>query len=158
LQPWGEPRHALNQLILAWERNSRAWLEGALGPDGEAALGRVLSKQSWTETRNQLWAGQLNSPVSVGYTFEIPNRWSEPPETLSEGTPDTSFEFPESPEIPVVFKDSTGRDCGRHLIKFVSAFRLGNGEDRRRELPYFVNNSDVIELLRLIGSCAKENR
>jgi hypothetical protein len=37
-----QPRDALDQLILAWQRDDRSWLEGSLGPAARAALDSLL--------------------------------------------------------------------------------------------------------------------
>src|ERR1700734_582618 len=94
------PRKALDQLILAWERNDR---------------------------------GKPSDNIAVGYGFDSRSRWSKPPEMQED------YHYPriEDIELDTVFKDGSGKDCGRRRIKFLSP-------------DFAVYNSDSADLLRVI--------
>jgi hypothetical protein len=69
----GEPRDALDQLILGWERNDRGWLEASLGPAARAALKSLLMGRTWSMMRAALWRGKSDG-VAVGYRFDTAGR------------------------------------------------------------------------------------
>ena len=146
-----EPRDALDQLILAWERNDRPWLEASLGPSAKAALSSLLESKAWGSLRNKLWRGTSDHRVGVGYRFETSGPWAEPEETLewekSQDAPSgTAFQF------DARLKNRFGTDCGRQRVRFLKA-PAGNGGT----LGYLVDNVDLGELLRSIASCATES-
>jgi len=150
-----EPRRALNQLILAWERSDQDNLEASLGPHAMSRLRQLLQGKTWGDLRAKLWQAQLGERTAVGYHFEISHRWAEPEETLDE-TNEASIPFDhEKPEIPTRFTTSAGKDCGNHGLSFVKTpvdpTRRSKDE---QSLPYLIDNSDVDSLLGLIASCA----
>jgi len=150
-----EPRDALDQVILAWERNDRRSFEAVLGPSAKVGLRSFLGGRTWTATRVSLWHGRPGGSVAVGYTFESGGSWAEPEETLSEAVPvnTTSVDiskFPVNPEIPTAFTNSSGRDCGTYRVEFLSS------RDEMGRLAYLLNNPDLGDLVRLITSCAAE--
>jgi len=151
----GEPRRALNQLILGWEKNDRRWFEGSLGPRARASLRALLNGRTWGDIRKRLWDVRSSRGVAVGYQFEIAGRWSEPDETL-EDRDYGELSLIENPQINVVFKDRTGTDCGRHLVIFTQYPMLLTRSGRQQEpsLPYVIDNSDLADILSLISSCA----
>ena len=145
-----EPRDALDQLILAWERNDRLWLEASLGPRASAALNLLLKGRTWADLRAELWHGRSPGGVAVGYRFDIPGRWSAPQETLDEEGSSGAVALPDNPDLETRFKNGSGGDCGRRRVKFLKT-PMGAGPGY---LMYVVDNFDLGDLLRLIGSCA----
>jgi hypothetical protein len=139
-----EPRDPLDRLILGWERNDRPWLEASLGPRARVSLNSWLDHQPWADMRQQLWPVQ-SAGVAVGYRFEIAGRWSEPIWTL----PEPSANGVQAPDFDIEthFTDRFGNNCGRKRIRFLSVTE--NRVDR-----YLVDDSDLTDLLRLIGTCA----
>jgi hypothetical protein len=147
-----EPRHALNQLILAWERNDRPWLEASLGPAARTAMESLLKGRSWASMRAQFWDTKTAGGGAVGYRFAIPGRWSEPEETLEEEAENGDLTpSPLNPEIETLFSNASGGDCGRLRIRFLQTQAGG----KRGPLPYLVDNPDLGLLLRLIASCGE---
>jgi hypothetical protein len=147
-----EPRYALNQLILAWERDDRSSLEASLGQDARAALGSLLIGRSWADLRSQLWHGTSRSDVAVGYRFRISGRWSEPDEPLEERNERGDVKMNSlNPDIETDFTNSLGGGCGSYTVKFVQSPTATNFGS---SLPYLVDGADVGALLRLIGVCA----
>jgi hypothetical protein len=145
-----EPRDVLDQLILGWERHDREWFEGSLGPTARAALNSMLKEKTWNEMRTELWLGKSGGPVAVGYRFEISGRWSEPEEMLDKAKSSVTFPNLETPEIPVQFKNISGGDCGKISVKFLKRPKSVDSGYRK----YFVDNSNLQELLGVIASCA----
>jgi len=140
-----EPRDVLDQLILAWVTNDLQRLDATLGPSAKAAL------KSSGGMRAQRWNSKTSDGPAVGYRFEDPGWWSAPeeaPEIRLDGR------NPVNPEIDTLFTNSSGGECGRHRVKFL-ATRSG---ERGILTTYLVDNSDLAELLRLIGSCASKGK
>ena len=79
-----EPRHTVNQFILAWERNDRDWLEASLGPNAKVALNSLLKQTTLAAMRADFWGRESRLDDAVGYRFEAAGRWSEPQETLAD--------------------------------------------------------------------------
>jgi hypothetical protein len=148
----GEPRDALDQLILGWERNDRGWLEASLGPAARGALGSLLAGRTWSVMRAALWRGKSDG-VAVGYRFDTPGRWAEPDETLEQERVYENIALsPGGPALETRFKDSSGADCGKSLVKFANApITRGSGYP-----SYLVDNSNLGDLLALIGQCAEQ--
>ena len=89
---------------------------------------------------------QHHFTLRSGYELETLDRFAEPEETLD----DTHREITTSqqdPAIGVLFKDSSGIDCGRYVVKLRGARTV-------QDLGYLVDNSNLADLLRLIGTCA----
>jgi hypothetical protein len=153
-----EPRDALDQMILAWERNDRPLLEARLGPRARAAINLLLKqKNSWAGVRAELSPGRHPDDGAIGYRFDISGHWSEPDETLEEKLPwGDSAVVSEQREFSLLtfFKDSFGKDCGQYNVKFlkISAGR-SNGV-----ASYLIDNSDLDKLLRLVESCATRTK
>ena len=142
-------------MILGWEKNDRRWLEASLGPSARANLGSLLKARTWEGIRKRFWTGRPSGRVAVGYRFETPGPWSEPDETLEERDYG-ELAVPENPQINVLFKDRTGKDCGQHLVIFRRNQMLLTREGGQQEasLPYLIDNSELGDILRLIGACA----
>jgi hypothetical protein len=145
-----EPRDALNQLIISFEQNDRSRFESSLGPNSRKALDQLLVGTSWEVIRQQVWHEPSGGQGAVGYLFDIPGRWSEPEETLEEkreyrSAPLASENF----ALDTQFKNSAGKDCARYSVSF-----------RKIERPtgpiYQVDNSNIEDLLRSIGTCSAQ--
>ena len=94
---------------------------------------------------------------AVGYRFNISGRWSEPDESLEqveEWGDATVLSEQADFRLDTLFKDSSGEACGRHYVKFVR----GSTEAKSESLTYLVDNLDLGDLLRSIGSCAGTTR
>jgi len=149
-----EPRHALDQLILAWERGDRRWFESSLGPRARGGLKTLLRRGTWDKMRAEFWRGHSGGDAAVGYLFNNAGLWAEPWETL-EGDKQygpVSFDLG-SPKIETLFKASGGSDCGKHDVEFVEVLP---GKKWMPPLAYLVNNADLSDLLRTITACATE--
>lgn len=133
-----QPRDALDQLLRSWQRGNREWLESALGPNARAGLTAALEDAEARPRTSELTA--------VGYRFAIDDPWSEP-EWMLEDYRDISAE---NPEITTQFTSHAGRDCGERKIRFT---RVAKGSPPAY-LTYLVDNADIMDLLRFLGSCA----
>jgi hypothetical protein len=120
-----QPRNALDDLILAWEKDDARALEGSLGLQGKAALNDLLKGRSWSGLRADLWGERVVDQVAVGYRLE-----------------DSGV------ESAVFFKTRSGGDCGRRRVIFLRT------EDSFALRRYFIDNSDLGDLLRTIATCA----
>jgi hypothetical protein len=143
-----EPRDPLNELILAWKKNDRKKIEENLGPNAKAALKSLLKGRDWEVMRAHLWFDK-SAGGSMGFSFGIAGRWSEPEETLE---PEKTYAEPAllellHPELVAHFKNRLGDDCGSHPVSFLRT-------DEEDYPHYLVDNSDLRELLRLIATCA----
>lgn len=146
---WPEPRHALDQLILAWERGDRRWMEATLGPNAKGALRALLKGRTWAGMREGIWRNH-SSTVGVGYRFNNVGRWAEPWETFAAEKEYGPINLDSHrPRIETQFKTSRGTDCGQVWVQFVE---LGQGH----EPAYLVDNADLKELLRTIAVCSVE--
>lgn len=144
----GEPRHALDQLVLAWESNDRQLLEEALGPDSKATLSRRLTSQNWEEFRARRWRGPSEG-IAVGYRFvNAPVRWSLPALTFADRGDTSKFPFPDTkyPELDTEFTSESGKVCGEYRVRFS---RAGSGLPR-----FLVNDTNIEGILSVISSCA----
>jgi hypothetical protein len=143
-----QPRDALDQMILAWERGDQALLERTLGPHARAALSSLLEDRTWDALRTQLWTAKPSDRIAVGYRFDVQGPWSQPLETLEDRKPIDDVQEVEEPELDTLFKDGSGKDCGRTRILFLSpGFDSPNSS-------YLVDNADIGALLGLISRCA----
>jgi hypothetical protein len=139
-----EPQLRLDQLILAWERDDRQWVEANLGPTSIEALHRLLTGTSWQAVRAKIWKANLSRSVAVGYRFVTPGWWSSvADEPFVAGTLERN---PADPEIECIFTDSAGRACGTYRVKFL--------QTKNHYTNYLVNSADVAGLLGVISSCA----
>jgi hypothetical protein len=147
-----EPRAGLNRLIFALDRDDQRMFEETLGPTARVKLDPVLKGGGWLPMRLVLGHGSSAWGVAaVGYRFEIPGRWSEPDETLAP--PETGLfhgsRDPSNPAINTVFVNRYGVECGRFVIKFLSPSSTGPWPGQ-----FLIDNADVLDLLRMVASCA----
>ena len=75
--------------------------------------------------------------MAVGYAFDPRSPWAQPPEMQE------SYNYPriEDLELDTIFKNGSGKDCGRQRIKFL-------GPD------FEIDSPDSAALLRVISRCA----
>jgi hypothetical protein len=148
-----EPRDALDELIIAWESNSRPALENRLGPHAKAALAARLRARTWEAIRTDVWRSQADEPLAVGYQFQISGRWAEPEETLEQqrnwGEAEFLLERQEF-RLYTFFKDRFGKDCGAHYVRFAKVAMRGDSESP----AYVIDNPDLGALLDVIASCS----
>lgn len=150
------PRDALDELVLAWERNNRQALEANLGPKARVALRSLLHGRNWAAMRADLWRGKSGSDVAMGYRFDVAGRWAKPAGTLEQEEEQAVVDLAQIPvnvEIDAILKGSSGGDCGRLRIKF---FRSPGREGLFAK--YLVDTSDLGDLLRSIAACAAGTR
>ena len=137
-----DPRLALDFLILAWEKDDRALLEESLAPDAKTALDSLLKNTTWYAFRAKLWHAKASDRVAVGYRFDSPAFSNDPFATFWARKPrPTEPRFPQNPEFDTLFKDGSGKDCGKLRIRFLSP-------------DFYIDNSNIEELLRVIAACA----
>ena len=142
-----EPRDALDQLILAWEKGDRALLEGALGPHARTALSSLLKERTWDAIRAQFWYAKPSDRLAVGYRLDLQGPWSEPPEPLED--PPGDVEYIGKLDLDVLFKDGSGKDCGSRRIVF-----LAPGFEFSNDPSFLIDNSNLGDILRLVSFCA----
>lgn len=143
------PRDALDQLVLAWEKDDHALLENSLGPEAAAALNELLGSKGWGAMRSQFWHAETSDRTAVGYRFDSPARWAEPAVTLAPPQPTItlSLRHVASNEVNTFFKDASGKDCGSFRIRLLDP-------QPRSGQSYLIDNSDIGALLELISACA----
>jgi len=137
-----QPRDALDQMILAWERADRASLEDSLGPRAGVALESLLAGRPFASMWFGYWFRGPYGAHAVGYRFLISNGWSEP-ELGFEGEEPVPED---TPEIETRFADKSGVDCGAQRVRFARGGRAG----------YLVDDGDLGGLLGLVASCAAQ--
>ncbi len=153
-----EPRDALEDVILAWNAGDQATFKAHLGPHAKVTLDSLIEGRTWEAVRAQFWHRRAGRDVAVGYRFRIAGRWSEPLETLVERHNEGETFFsdissnPPSPQIDTEFTNRFGVGCGEHRVQ------LHLGKDQWDRASYFVDNTDLGDLLRLISSCAADRR
>jgi hypothetical protein len=138
-----EPRDLLDQLLAAWQRNDRHWVEGSLGPAAMGALSSSLQEATWEGQRAKLWGSNPGVGDAVGYRFVTAGWWSAPEEHLEMKI---SQRTPANPLIDTQFTNRSGRDCGSYRVKFSRAEEF--------YVKYLIDNPDLAGLLRLIAACA----
>ena len=143
-----EPRHALNQLLLAWLRNDRQWLAAALGPNASAELRLLTEQGGWASFRSRLW-GERSRDTAVGYRIADAGRWSEPEETFKDVSEGRAPIGRDRLEFETMFTNAAGGECGSQKLTFIKPDVGTTGE-----LPYLIETSKLRELLSLIASCA----
>lgn len=145
------PRDALDELLVSLGTGDFAGLQKSLGPEARQALDRELQARSWETMRQDIWHLRPGVDYAVGYRFEIPGPLSEPEETLEQ----PRLEYPMPPltagrfSLETKFTDSAGKDCARYRVDFTV-------KDPLIPRIYRIDNTDIDELLRLIGRCASE--
>jgi hypothetical protein len=149
-----EPKDALDDVIMAWEKGDRRSLEASLGPTGISALESMLRGKSWAEVRAGIRHG-TSVRAAVGYRFDVSGLWAEPEGTLDfEIVRQRMVQDHSSPgdtvDLDAVFKDASDSDCGRLRVRFL---RIHDPLNPGR-LKFVVDNSDLRGLLGLIGGCA----
>ena len=146
-----EPRDALDRIILGWETNNRTWLESGLGPAAKVALDEFVNGRSWSSVTSEFGEDQRVGRA-VGYRFEIRSRWADPePELRQDDRPvDFKVTYPHF-RIPTLFKTAGGIDCGRISVEF---FGVEPRPDSAAK--YFVDSTNIVEILKLVSSCAQE--
>jgi hypothetical protein len=148
----GQPRDALDQVVLAWLRNDRTPFEASFSARSKTALHRLESRGGWNEMRSQLWQIGPGDGADVGYRFSADPSWSLPDDIFDESNGPVP-QHPENPVIETVFVSATGGECGRRDMKFV-----GTREDlRSQKATYLVDETDMEGLLQLLSSCAASN-
>jgi hypothetical protein len=152
-----EPRHALDQLILAWLKGDRPQVEEVLGPHARLALGSLAAGRSWPDLRDEMWRGASSSGSALGYRFDDHGDWSEPDETLDQGLQDRRFFVSidpslAEPDLLIQFVSISGGGCGSREIGFT---RVGVVEAPVGGLTkYVIDDPDPKGLLRIITGCA----
>jgi hypothetical protein len=149
-----EPRDALDNFILGWERNDRTFFESALGPNGREGLRRVLAGRTWAAMRGSLYLGKSLERASVGYKFQPSGAWSQPEETLLEETergPQSSASVEHT--LDTTFVGRSGIICGHRNTTIIEQV-IGNHEIPSHK--FFVDDSHIDELLKLISTCAAQ--
>ena len=143
------PREALDQLVLAWEKNDRMLLENSLGPKATSALNALLKGVTWEVMRARFWQFRTSDKTAVGYRFHAPVRWSEPAVTLAAPQPTITLspQHASNQEVDTSFKNVSGKDCGSIRIRLLDP-QPSSGPS------YLVDNSDLGALLELISRCA----
>lgn len=148
------PRDALDQLVLGWLKNDRAWFERSLGPDGTRALNHLLAGKDWTDLHGTLWPPRAEFPVALGYRFQRDNVWLKSGDISEDhGVPNGFLGDITAPELNVDFTDRVGKDCGKHSVRFVADGPAGGGATK-----YLVDDSDLAGLLRVITSCLTKSQ
>lgn len=150
-----EPRYSLDAMILAWMQGNRTGMEEELGPNARSILRSLLAKRSWPDLENEVWHGPTDSGAGMGFRFEYPGDWSKPEETLDQKLQDRRRyqnldQFPTEPKLPTQFVDKVGNKCVKREIRFVLAPAVPEGTGFR----YFVDDEDLVGLLRTITGCA----
>jgi hypothetical protein len=149
-----EPRYALSQLVLGWERDDRPTLQAQLGPRGVASLNELLATQTWAALRRALWSSTSHPNPSLGFRFLTAERWSEPEETLDQRTQDrrwapTLAEFPARVELETAFMDRSGNECGQRRLTFLRR----EGTSPTDAPSYVIEEPNMLGLLTLLGVC-----
>jgi hypothetical protein len=85
--------------------------------------------------------------LAIGYRFEAPGPWSDPPETLDYKSPPDST--PPSAELITHLTTQSGADCGSYAIQFA----LTPPEGQRHHEYYSVSNPNLADLTNLITAC-----
>jgi hypothetical protein len=141
-----QPRDALDSLIRSWQKGDLAWLEASLGPNARLALSTALKDKTWPEFRGRGGRLRAGDVTAVGYHFNIHNVWSEP-ELKLEDYREISVD---RPELDTEFTSRSGSSCGKLKLSFA---HVPKG-DAPAYLNYLVDNTDVLEILHLVSSCA----
>jgi hypothetical protein len=142
-----QPRNALDQMIVAWERGDRLWFETSLGETAAHAVA-VNDDDDWQAFRRTFWQDAPNA--AIGYKFQVPGNLSEPSmrTPIQARVPNGKEKF----DLDTAFYDRNGRNCGHMMIEFIqSATPKPPGY-----LRYAVDNSNIAGVLQLISACARQ--
>jgi hypothetical protein len=142
-----QPRDALDQMTVSWERGDRLWFETSLG---ETAAHAVTAKDDneWQAFRRVFWRDAPNA--AIGYKFNAPGSLSEPSMLIPIQARGTNEE--EKLDLDTAFFDRNGRTCGHITIKFVQEAN----PKPPGYLRYVVDNPNVADVLQLISACARQ--
>jgi hypothetical protein len=143
------PRYPLDRLILAWLQTDLPSLKAGLGPDGRAAMKRMLADRSWSAMLAAVSAEEVPDHPAVGYKFEVAGPWSKAEMNLDGSKPPrtvSNLDFPTNPTIDTRFASRTGNDCGQLRIRFL----LDRKDDGWK---YLVDDANLEQILRVLSSC-----
>lgn len=140
-----EPRHAFDQMIVAWERGDRLWFETSLGETAARAVA-VKDDDEWQAFRRTFWQDSPNA--AIGYKFQVPGNLSEPSMLTPSQTRVPNEE--EKIELDTAFYDRNGQNCGDMMIQFIQSAT----EKPPGYLRYAVDSSNIADVLQLVSACA----
>lgn len=141
-----EPRDTLDRLILALQNRDRRRLELTLGPIATAAFSAEFGEKTWRDLLPESMP-RIGAPsIAVGYKFDIPGRWSEPPETLEPVVKPAAGSSGRH-EIETRFENAAGKECEGFRITFVANPVIDQG-------GFLIDNQDIGDLLRLLATCS----
>jgi hypothetical protein len=150
----GQPRDAMDQLILAWLRNDQQLFEASLSPRSEGALNVLEEREGWEGMRAQLWRPKRDDGFALGYRFSADPSWSLPDQKVEGDSSQNQLLQPaENPAIETVFVNATGGDCSRREMKFIGI----RDNPASQKTIYLVDETDMEGVLRLLSSCAASN-
>jgi hypothetical protein len=101
-----QPRDALDQMIVAWERGDRLWFETSLGETAARAVA-VKDDDEWQAFRRTFW--QDDPIAAVGYKFQVPANLSEPSIPIQAHVPDVNPFF--RPRFDTISDEERGNGC-----------------------------------------------
>jgi len=153
-----EPRDALDDLVIAWQAGDRALLDKSLGPAAKSTLEALPGGGGWAEFRRSLWPGKA-AGGSVGYRFDVPGPLAEPAESLDAEIERQRIVPGRSSngaviDIKTYFSNGSGAACGSLKVTFLGI----NDPSFPGRARYVIDNSNLGDLLRLVGSCATKAR
>lgn len=142
-----QPRNALDQMAVAWERGDRLWFETSLSGAAARAVA-VKDDDEWQAFRRTLWRDAPNG--AIGYKFQVPGSSSEPSTLIPSQARVPNDE--EGVDLDTAFYDRNGRSCGHTMIRFI---RVATPKPPGY-LGYVVDNPNIADVLRLISACARQ--
>ncbi len=150
----GQPRDALDGIVLGWLRNDRQLLDASLSARSKTAVNELEKRIGWSGVRAQLWKVGTADGAAIGYRLSADASWSLPDDTLIENQQKGgAAQHRENPVVETRFVTAAGNACGQRQTKFVST-REDPTSGRR---TYLLDESDIEGLLRLLSSCAASN-
>jgi len=142
-----EPRDSFSKMIYALERGDRLLLLSTLSPRTRSTLEKTLSSGDVGAFTGR--SPNTRSSTSIGYRFAISGQWAQPDETRVLGRAELIAAFQSDViEIRTMLITKSGRDCGSHLVRFITLGNTKVGTQR-----YMIDSSDLPDLLRDINSC-----
>lgn len=150
-----EPRDVLDQLILASETGDRLLLGWGLGPQAKSALRQLSSKIPTA------MGARGSDPPAMGYRFTVAGRWSEPDETLKEKKQPTIIPGDAASfELDTILYNRFGSKCETLRIVFTRIPETGWRNEKGKPVPgpteYLIDNSNLVDLLRVTVRCATD--